>query len=319
MLARPLYRFARFDLKQIPRAKRRQALKLQLDQWSPFVASGYYIAWQEGVASVWCWDAGRVQRAMGETRINPKRVGIIPETLLYPAGNNGLRLLKCLDGYEAQLWRNGQLEQSRWWPQLPGAGEWMTFQRDAGSQPQEQMAAIAQATALPMLPSPWAKSTGLLGQPDQAWQYERLAVALGVVLLALPSLWYGLSLFKLHQAQAMRASQLARIQRQAQPIIEARRQALDGMARIRALRNLDPYPDQLALMATVAETLPRNDAFLKEWNYQDGRLKITIAAPAALSSSSLVSAFQLAGPFSDVKALASAPGTAALQMQISGS
>lgn len=320
ILARPLYRFAKFDLKQIPRAKRQQALKLQLDQWSPYAASGFYVAWQGDEAFVWCWDADRVQRAMAESRLNPKGVSIIPETLLYHAADQGLRLIKCLNGFEAQLWQNKRLEQSRWWQQLPTAAEWTLFQRDAGVQPQDQIETVPQPHSPDMQPRPWAKSTGLLGQSDQAWQYERLAVALGVFLLALPSLWYGLSLFKLQKAYEMRKAQLAEIQRQAQPVIEARRQALDELARIQVLRNLDVYPDQLALMAKVADILPKNESFLKEWDYQNGKLKIAIALPAPAPSSSLVSAFQLAGEFSDVKALASAdPKTVWLQMQLSGS
>ncbi|MDP2199693.1 MAG: hypothetical protein Q8K01_14000 [Sulfurimicrobium sp.] len=320
ILARPLYRFTKFDLKQIPRAKRQQALKLQLDQWSPYASSGVYVTWQGDQAFVWCWDADRVQRAIEASKLNPRHVSIIPESLLYPAMDSGLRINSCLSGFEAQLWRHQRLEQSRWWPQLPTAAEWTLFQRDACLQPQDQIEAIPRTQPLAMLSHPWAKSSGLHGQLEQGWQYERLAVALGVILLALPTLWYGLNLVKLHKAYDMRKSQLGGIQRQAQPVIEARRQALDELARINALHNLGSDPDPLFLMAKVAVMLPGDKAFLKEWDYQSGKLKIAIVLPEPASSSSFVSAFQRDEMFSDVKALASAdPKLVLLQMQVSGS
>lgn len=320
ILARPLYRFTKFDLKQIPRAKRRQALKLQLDQWSPYAASGVYVAWQGDQAFIWCWDADVVKRAIEAAKLNPGHVTIIPESLLYPAMDSGLRINPCLNGFEAQLWRNKQLEQSRWWPQRPTAAEWTLFQRDACLQPQDQTEAIPLPQPLVMQPKPWAKSSGLHGHLEQGWQYERLAVALGVALLALPTLWYGLNLVKLHKAYDMRKAQLASIQHQAQPVIEARRQALDELARINALHNLGRDPDPLFLMAKVAVMLPGDKTFLKEWDYQSGKLKIAIVLPEPASSSSFVSAFQRDEMFSDVKALASAdPKLVLLQMQVSGS
>jgi hypothetical protein len=320
ILARPLYRFRSVDLRQIPRARRQQALKLELDHWSPYVTSGYYIAWQNDFALVWCWDDARLKQVLAASRLNPKRIRVIPESLLYPAYNSGLRVIKCLEGFEGQVWENGQLKHSRWWPQQPSSGEWLAFQRDAGVQPEQQIHQVPEPLVLAAQRRPWLDSSGILGRQELGWRSEQAAVALGVVLLALPTLWYGLGLVKLQQAQALREAQLSELERQVYPLREARRLALDELARIRELRALDAYPDQLFLMAKVAEVLPKNDSSLKEWNYQQGKLKITVTSPQPLSSSFLVNVFQMAGPFQNVKALAgNDPRTLTLQMDVAGS
>lgn len=303
MLARPLYRFKWFDLGAIPRAKRKQALDLEIVRWAPYAESGHVVAWLDEGALVWCWDAARLRPALAEFRLNPKRVRVIPESLLSLPHADGIRLVHCMEGYEGQIWSAGLLKHSRWWPQPPAASDWLMFQRSAGVQPEAQIQQVPPAAPSQLQRRPWIKSSGN-GGAGLGWPAEKLIVGLCTVLLALPTLWYGLGLYKLHQAEKARVAQLADLQREARPILQARSQALEGWARIRELQGLNPYPDPLFLMAKIAEVLPKNDAALREWQFSDGKLKIIIAAPSPLSSSFLVNALQLAGPFDKVKATA---------------
>lgn len=291
---------------------------MQLRQWSPYPVTGQCLAWDGDDALVWAWDAERVTAALRAAKLRPGRVTVIPETALHAPRASGLHLVSCLDGVEAQLWRNHQLAASRWWPDIPSATEWINFQRDAGVAPAEQMTDVPAAPqAASLQPNPWCKPTALGKAGADGARYEYLLVTSGSVLLAAFTLWYGIHAIKIQQALGLHQSELSALERRAQPILEARRQALDALTRVRMLQAYDRFPDQLTLLAGVTQRLPKGGTHLKEWDYRDGKLKLTIAFAGKLSTSAVVQSFQLAGWFTNVQAVATNdPASLALNMDV---
>lgn len=317
-MARPLYRFKRFDLRQIPAGNRAAALELQLRQWTPFADSGHYIAWDDGCALAFCWDAERVAQAMGEHKLKPGRARIIPETVLRPAGGDGPRLLASLQGCEGQIWAGGRLAQSRWWRAAPSADEWLAFQRDAGCPPQAQQACAPAPQNLPLAEAPWAKTSGGPGWAPGNWRDEKLAYYALALLLLPPTAWQAARLDSYRRATEQLQAELDTLQQQAGPVADARGQALQALARVQQLQAIDPYPSQLELMAWIADKLIRPGDRLAEWNYHDGKLKITLATAAEIeSSSTLVNTLQLSGLFDNVHAQpGKTPRSIALEMDV---
>ena len=316
MLSRPLYRFARFSFKPVPGAKRAQALQLQLREWSAYPVTGQYVAWDGGDALVWAWDAERVNAAIVAAKLAPARVRVVPETVLHAARASGLYLVSCLDGVEAQLWRGGRLTHSRWWPARPGAADWINFQRDAGILPQAQMEQLPAAQPASLQAHPWCKPAGLAAFGGGLQHEFRLAAG-GAVVLAAFTLWYGIEIVKIHQAFERHSSELAALEQRARPMLEARRQAQDALARVQVLQGHDRFPDQLTLLAGVSQQLPRPGTHLREWEYRDGKLKFTLATTGKLSTSAVVQSFQLAGWFANVQAAAGGdPASMTLTMDV---
>lgn len=301
VLTRPMYRFHAFNFAQVPPKNRTQALRLELAQWTPFANSDYYVGWHGQQAMVWGWDADKVQQAIVAQGLKPQRARILPESVLQTPFQSGLCLTHCREGYEGQLWVGGQLERSRWWPQLPAQGEWLMFQRDAAVPPNKQQIQPPAPRVSPLNLQPWVNEAG--SSSDKVIQLERLIIALGILLLSLPTFWYGFGLYKMQQSMVQLREQLAQLQREAEPIIQARSQALDYLMRINTLRALSTYPGQLELMSKVADALPRDKSYLKDWDFQSGQLKVTIASTSDISTTFLIGALQQAGPFRDVKAL----------------
>lgn len=315
ILARPLYRYRKFNISQVPRKNRSQALQLELGQWTPFSESSYHIGWYGDQALVWCWDRGRIEQAIRSQRLNPKHVQVLPETLLHSPIQNGVRLMHCSEGFEGQVWQQGALAHSRWWPHTPSAEDWLMFQRDASIAPETQQHQTPAAQSGPLNAHPWLTTTGDRADTNQN---ERLAVAVGILLLMLPTLWYGINLYKIHQSNRQYQTALAQLKPQVEPIMLARSQALDYSVRIKSLRAITRYPEQLALMARVAEVLPDDKSYLKEWNFQPGKLKITLASPNEIASSALIGNLQRAGSFRDIKALPGQnPRMLTMQMDVS--
>jgi hypothetical protein len=315
ILSRPFYRFRRFDLMNIPKAQRTQALRLQIRQWSPYSRPGQYVVWGQDHALVWAWDADRLETDLAAQKLKPESTRVIPEGLLHPPLLSGLRLAACLDGVEGQFWQEQRPVHSRWWPEPPSATEWLNFQRDAGIAP-DQGAGVPAPQTVPWLKQPWAKTAELGRGEGHALPQEIWLIGGAILLLAGFTTWYGIELIKTRQAVGQLKTQLAEAGQNARPLLEARRGALDALARIEALQATNPYPAQLAILAEVAKQLPKDGAYLKEWDYQNGKLKMTVASTNKLSSSFLVKKLQDAGWFRNVQAAPSNdPTTLTLTME----
>lgn len=315
VLSRPLYRFQIFDLSQVPLKNRAQALNLELAQWTPYAESEYYVGWQGAYAMVWGWDADKVRQAIIAHGLKPQRAHLLPETVLQTPLTEGLSLSRCQEGIEGQLWHESKLVRNRWWPHLPSTEEWLMFQRDAAIPPSEQQAQPPNPRTIMLNPQPWV--SGFDAADAQGSQLEHLLLALGALLLLAPTCWIGSHLIKLQSHIAQLHAQQTKLQSTADPIIQARSKALDNLARINELQALAPYPSQLQLMAKVAQVLPQDRSYLKDWDYQSGQLKLTLTSNNDISTTALISALQQAGLFSEVKAL---PGRDAqnvtFQMQV---
>ena len=304
VLSRPLYRFSRFELKHVARAQRAQALRLQIRQWSPYASTGQYVVWGQDHALVWAWDADRLTVDLAAQKLKLASTRVIPESLLHPALLSGLRLVACLDGVEGQRWEGQRPVHSRWWANPPSTAEWQNFQRDAGMAP-EQGEGVPTVLALPWLKQPWANSADLSRGEGQSLPYEAWLIRGGVLLLGIFTIWTGIELIKTRHAAGQLKTQLAEVGQTAQPLLDARRKTLDARARIDALQATSPYPPQIALLTVVANNLPKEGAYLSEWDFQNGKLKVIIVSPNKLSSSFLVKKLQDAGAFKNVQAGAS--------------
>lgn len=317
VLSRGLCRFRRVDLAKVPAAQRASALKLQMDSWSPYPEAESYIGWESGVALVWTWDAARLREIWNRPGRRPK---VFPETVLHPRMEDGLRILQLVDGVEGQYWRRGGLELSRWWPVPPSAQEWLAFQREAGVPPDQQRHTVPAAGNQQWLRAPWLTDRGGGGLPAVAGHVEQLGLLLGVSLLTAATAWYGGVAFKHLQAQAESQQRLAELDKSLQPLREAREAALTDLARIRKLDGLEAYPGQLQLELIVGKLLPAEGAQLRDWEYQNGRLKLVFtAAAAAALLPQYVSALQKEGtPFRKVAGQVSNDGRLmTLEMEVS--
>jgi hypothetical protein len=302
VLSRSLCLYARFTVpKDLPPAKREAALRLKILEWSPHAAPGVLIDWAETEAGVWIWDQVRVEEAMRGQGLDPKRVAVLPETALAEPLGEGARILAALEGLEGQAWREGHLIASRWWPDLPTAEEWRRFQRAAALPPGMQSAVPPAPESPSFRDAPWPRTKRRwLAVVHEAGR-TRLAVA-AMVVLALPFAYEGTALARLKLKTASVERSLADLRQKADPVMRARLAAQTAMECVRALLVLDPYPDQLALLAKVGGQLPPNGTTLGDWSFQNGELRFTVAHPNPLDSSLFVRLFEALNMFERVRA-----------------
>jgi hypothetical protein len=301
VLSRAICHFKTFDLVRVPSPARTQALALQLGQTSPFAHTGHHTVWRDGIALVWYWDQAAVERSMGEAKTSPRHAKIWPESVLYQPLSDGLHLVSNLLGVEGQWWDNGRLLHCRWWRATPTSAGWLEFQRDIGLATSARQSVVPVAQTLPLRARP---DRGWDGQQGYApgWRDERLAYALGVVVLFAPTAWMGSGLLQTKMALKEVTAAIKTQEASAKPQMVARTETLRIVDRSNALLALYPYPDMLDLMARVAGVLPKGGSYVKEWDFQDGKLKVALVTQGPpLSSSALVNSLQQVGGFDNIQ------------------
>lgn len=138
----------------------------------------------------------------------------------------------------------------------------------------------------------------------------------GVLLLGAVTLWTAAELFHYDAALQARKTQLTSFEEAAQPIQQARQSALEESKRIEFLQGLDTYPPIPYLLAEIGRRLPKDGTYLKEFDFQKGRVKLVLAASAKPQTTLLVKAFQESGWFKDVQSTGSNDPTGiVLEMQ----
>lgn len=261
---------------------------------------------------MWIWDKDKVDQEIGSAKLNRHRVEVIPETLLHGQETNTHRLVECLDGFEGEIWQNGTLTHSRWWSVPPDLGSWNAFLRDGGQPANDSVPAPRPAT---YSKTPWAKVDSL--NDGVGGRYENILVMAGFSLLSAMSVWFLVQSVRVSGEIAEEKDRLAILEQRAKPIQDARQHALDLRERIEFLRGFDPYPAQILLQAEIGKRLPKDGTFIKDWDFQAGRLKLTLVSPNKLQASVFVKAYQESGWFKDVQAPSgSDPSLLILEMSV---
>ena len=298
-VSRSLCRFFKIPLlADASNSRQLDALRLQIERLSPFAETGSHFHFGRNFINLWLWDSQAVIDAADAIDVDLRRVLVLPESALQPGGE-GVRVIECLDGVEGQCWDQGSLVASRWWPTPPDSRGWVLFQRGAAVGPDRLTTNPPPATALPWLARPWTSS------PTDGWSGignidTRFAAAGIAVALLIGYAYLGAEWLRLISDRSAVQKQIEVHSAEVGPAVEARVAALGNAAAIRRLHQLDPYPSQLALMARVAEILPKNETHLAEWSYDRGQIEMTIAADHPLDAVFFVRALERADRFKAV-------------------
>jgi hypothetical protein len=301
VLSRGLCRFVKIPLLvDVSTARQLEALRLQIERVSPFAETGSHVHFGDDAIAVWLWDQGVVRDAADAIGVDLRRVSVIPETAMQPQGE-GVRLVECLDGVEGQCWDNASLAASRWWPSIPDSRGWVLFQRGASVPPDRIAVEPPPPAALPWLGRRWTES------PAGGWNgiasIDLRMVAACIAAAFLMGYGYlGAEWLRLVWNISAIERQVAAYSADIAPITHARATAMDDAATIRRLYELDPYPSQLALMAQVANMLPKNETHLAGWSYDRGQLEITVAADHPLDATFFVRTLERIDRFNGVSA-----------------
>lgn len=294
--------YRRQDFTALPPRKRAAAAQLAAARFLPAADARIHLAWQDGIAHYWIWTPS------ADSAAHYRRW--LPETLLYPPpAASGMRLLTLCDGVEGQLWRDGVLVASQWWPQIPASSEWTNFQRAAGVMGDTEVPA---PETLEWLDQPWARSgSGLFIDAAMA---ERLAWAVSGCLLLAVLAWQLTSLLRWNAAAAEEAVRVEAARAKAAPLLAQRDRAEEAVAQIESLRNLEPAFSDYEWMARVAAALPQGSQ-LAGWIREPARLRVLVRS-SETDPRRFIEAFVNLPPFNDLTATTTGAGDMLLEFEL---
>lgn len=279
------------DFESVPRNLRDNLLLQRIRQLSPFNNPEHWQVTEGNNAQVWFWESERVVKLHHEQDL--PTLSVIPETVLYPPLNDGLRMQPCIEGWDLQYWSANLLRHSRWFANQPSDQDKADFMRICGAANDE----VWQMGDTTLLSKPWNEKP--------FWSKENLiseAVAprlvLGV-LLAWLVLQIGLTIGgQIHEA--VLAKIVSSKNKQLKSLVRERDGALQQQEFNQAVVSLVADPTQLHLLAQAQTCFPADSKYsILDWQYQRGQL-IIIVKQDNLDTRALIQACSANSSFSEV-------------------
>jgi hypothetical protein len=278
VVARSLCAFRVFRLPEAERSNLKDFAALKVREWAPYEEVGFHLHLTQDTARIWAWDAARVRDGMLAMGITPGRLTVIPETAVHERAGDGVHLLACLDGFEGQVWSQGELKAGRWWAERPNPEQWLEFQRAAG------LVTPSLDNALNAVQPLWRARAWTNSGSSWGFGIERRGreVAIAVAGLLLTGYCYlGGSLARDAWLLSQVEDRVQSAEQRSAPAAADRERALANLKFLNDFAKLSAYPSQLELLARVAEKLPANGARIIAWSYQNGDLQFTVFSPAS--------------------------------------
>ena len=297
--ARRTLKHALFTLPdQLAGKKRASALQLKISAWSPFEDTRFSVIWSENVASVFAWDGDALDQRITENGYDPAVCEVVPEALIRRPGQDGLRLVSCVDGIEAQVWASGFLTASRWWPSVPPLNEWSLFARTTGAGVSTDLPALTEPD---WLDSPWHWNQTSATLVTQVLRNEHLVAASIAVLLA-PYVYFGAEWASYSIMSVGVGREIKAVEEESAAIRLQRAQALSALEMAEDLISLRRYPHQLEVLSKTHALLSPHSVTLSSWDYDDGLLEFGLESDEDIDTRVFISAFEEDPLFSSVSA-----------------
>ncbi len=302
IVARGLCFYRCQDFSNVPKNRRKSALKSQVSVWSGFENPDHYPVWSGSLAMVWYWDAEKVSVSDGElpdSASHPKvtRFRIRPESVFLGRKHDGARLLRCQEGFEVQYWQNNVLKDSFWYPEQPAQHQLKEFLNRQGVTNNTDDLTISLALEPVMNAEPWGSE---LTPREWLEVNEWRLVASCVLVLSMIMVWQEVRFWKMDQLKETVAQEFTRKQDQLEPLLQARNELLNLRQKNQRLSDILSKPSQAYLMSIVDRATPSKTARFQEWHYQQGELRV-IVEDADLSPIDYVRALEAQPLFSRVK------------------
>ncbi len=264
VISRSLCLYKCFALQNIPLKERNDVLRLKAMQWSPYKDYRTYVIWHEEQVQVWLWKQ--------KTNQQTHQVYTV-ETAHYPIPEqNGIRILRCIEGFEAQYWQKGVLLNSHWWITEPSENTWLKFQRVVGQQPTGKIPTI---TSLNMELKTWKKGGSLEQQQTlalESWVWKAI-ILIPIVIVT----WTITEITLLKQQLEKVEIAKAEISQKITPTLQAKTETNQNQQKINILAALFNKTTQIEYIEQFLQVFSiKKELQIISWEFVNNNLTIVI-------------------------------------------
>ena len=270
---------------KISRRDAKNAIYLNAVNTSPFQDPGVFLKMGHTQACVWTWDKDKLFNETGRSSR-----GVVPETALLGAVEEGLLLHRCLDGFEGQIWRNHELVKSQWWPREIDEQQWSLFSL-SGDYAVDDYVEMPDAYALSTLPKTVPTNEIPIRYVFQNIRIREYAAVLGAVVFLF------LSYFVLRYAYLDRE-----ITRKETQLAELWAEKAEERAVLSELTKAQEVSTEIARLYGQAHPLPslskaitmiqEMQAKIHQVNYEQGGYRLVFIQSNAFDQTALVRALE---------------------------
>lgn len=264
--------------------RRYEAAKLSARARTPIADPDFYFDWGKEQVGVWSWPKSLT------ADLTDFEGEILPETVLHPPLQDGARLMAAIDGYEGQVWRDGQLKASRWWPNQPGDADWASFLRVTRSTGAGQFRPAAENLVLSDRPTHAQPYTALVDRVKSISLRDMAALAL--LCIAVPALYLLGQWAQLSQTRASASAELSALSEETAEIGAARLTAQIASNELALYAQALNRRHPAELLASVSEELARFSIRLDAFEQNDDLLSLNLRADADFAPEALVRAME---------------------------
>lgn len=278
--------------KGVPQHKTVALVNLHLGRLAPFADSGVYACRSGDWVHLWFWENQRVRTFCEKYGLDFATLHLAPESVCFPKLKDGAVLQQCLQGVEAQLWHQGLLLDSTWWPEMIDNATWQSWRPTAAAASGARAAVASWPETLPtlvaQLDAPDVRSSVSLSEP---WAYNLLGkkwwhalkeirseklilLAAGVLMVwvgYLAAQWWTL------QTQQNRVeTKIESLSPLVEPLNIARSKAIEGQQWVNKLASLRGQDDVKELLLSLQPVLQHQEAAIREFEYLDGEIRLML-------------------------------------------
>ena len=307
----------KLDIKGVPARFVSSSLRLQLRQMLGNDKFGFAYAIKDDTATLWYWneDNGKGIDRLRSTMARDEGFVPWPEPLLRSTLDDGLYLIKCLDGFEAVSVVSREVLRTRWFAVMPTDEAWAAFVRDAGEDARHHP--LSSPREINVKPHPargWKLSTGLIRPiPSTVW-VGAAVVAIAGLIVAIGGA-YG---FKLDSAISAEREKYDALSKEHAVTIGLQKQIDAKSDYLKGFSGLRTSYSQLELMTNLIESGVISEGgkiSLAEWEFRNNRLRMLFAVPQDdFSLGVFLSVLEKQPVFHDIKLMTDTPpGTVGVQ------
>jgi hypothetical protein len=321
VLARSRCRFKWFRLSALPAAERLDALRVQARAWQPFDDSAYVLSLRGETGLAVAWDRLSVQRDLHAAGHDASRCRLLPETLMRQASPDGAHLVQCMGGVEGQIWREGWLCASRWWPSLPVVHDWRLFLYSNESSAHDLAKVDPPALIdVPRSDKPSLSLESLDGGSAQARGLEGRLMALCGLAIVVCAAALARQTWELQQSIARSEAAIVALRQSAAAVLVSRDQALAKAAEARQIAAWLTEIQPIEVLVHLHEMISKSGAQIKEMDLTGNKLRLGLQLSPQSTRSGLVKDFQAGGWFKGVTELRgdTSRGLVVMEMTVEG-
>lgn len=230
---------------------------------------------------------------------NNKSSRYLPETLATQAGYDEARLVKCLSGYEGQIWEGSDLIASRWWANTPDDKAWRAFLLSADF---SDRLALPQ-NLKPIIPDYTAKVPILLTDREnlqRTFPARRLFIVAACFFLV--CLFYQFGQYgRLHVQESALKSQIEALDATVKDNRALRAEAVSSLVFAENYKIAAVQSDLFDILSVFATVLEPDGAVLRSISVSDEKVDVRITGSLSISEPEFVKIIEAGSTLRDVR------------------